>query len=96
MLKVLSKEESFHALERNFSELTEYDIIDLCHEDERFPAVVVSVDYAGRSFEAVRLTKTLMVSLMSGSVSPAPIPTITVSIPPEPSERHPGWNVVGK
>ncbi len=93
-MRVLSKEESFERLKTKFIKLSEYDIIDLCYENERFPAVVVSVDYVGRAFEVVPLTKALIIRGMLNITS---IPeTKTIQLPDSPADAHPSWNIVGK
>ncbi len=89
MLRVLSG-----IMEMNFAKLSEYDLIDLCYENKRFPAVVVSIDYIGRAFEVVPLSKTMLIMCLSGSVS-AQEPK-TIKLTDSPSNICPSWNLIGK
>jgi hypothetical protein len=91
MLRVLSKEESFSMMRRAFAALRAHDVIDLCFEDERFPAIVVSIDKIAKKFEVVRLDKEGVRALLHGRV-PCPV---RVVLPPAPGE-HPMWNLVGR
>ena len=91
MLRVLSEEEAFAMMGRAFAALREHNVIDLCVDDDRFPAIVVSVDHLARKFEVVPLDKDGVRRLLHGRVPSA----MTVQLPSSPG-RHPMWNTVGK
>lgn len=92
MLRVLSKEEAFCLLNRKFEVLKEKVVIDVCYEDIRLPAIVLSIDKNKRSFTILPLDKEGIETMLSGGL-PEPV---TISLPSSPDVEHPCWNEVGK
>lgn len=91
-MKSLTKEESFQIMTLKFAQLRVHQIIDLCHDNERFPALILEVDHLKRTFSYLRLDK--MTSKIAQQADEEN--TKTVLLPSVASEVHPMWNLVGK
>lgn len=83
-------------MEARFAKLRPYDVIDLCYEDQRYPAIVTKIDLLKRAFTVLRLDRAMVQSLVEGGVMPDSASTVMVRLPATASEVHPQWAVVGK
>lgn len=92
MSQVLTQEQSFLMMEKRFAALREHDVIDLCWQDSRFPAVVTEINLVEKSFKVVSLGKQAIRSVLAGEQQEP----IVVQLPSAPSDRHPAWSVVGR
>lgn len=91
MLKILTDEEAFFMMNQKFSKLKANSIIDLCHNDRRMAAIVVSIDNNNRSFDFLPLDDTGVRAVLSGK-----LPEVkTVHLSSDPKQVRPMWNDVG-
>jgi hypothetical protein len=103
MLRVLSAEESFAMMLQSFERLKQYDMIDLTHDDKRYPAVVCNIDRSEKAFEVIPLPgvarqvvdgKAFVVSSGSIKVDSVTISLVRVVLPKDKSGKHVLWNVL--
>lgn len=92
----MSPKEAFAILEAKFAKLKPHDLIELCHKDEKYPAIVADVDHARRNFEVIKIDAHLREALAQGEAPCNGLVREVVKVPSKPSEIHPMWNVVGK
>ena len=95
MMKILTKEESFMLLQRKFAELKEFDVIDLCYKDERYPAIVSHVDHPARSFRVLPMKREVVEDLIKFGLTNLE-DFVKVQLPDDPSHVHPMWNKIGE
>jgi hypothetical protein len=95
MLMVLSKEQVFRHMEKCFSKMRPFDVIELCHENSKFAAIVMGVDHASRSFSVLPLRSRHDVCnlLAAGQILPN---QLWIRIPEAPCDVMPLWNAVGQ
>jgi len=90
MIKILSKEDSFFLLQRKFFSLKEKKVIDLCHRDRRYPAIVISVDRERSSFRVLPLDEAGVEAFLDKRFPEE----VEVIVPKTADEVHPMWNEV--
>jgi hypothetical protein len=89
---VLTNEEGFMMMETQFGRLREGDLIDLCHDDERYAAIVRSVSPPERSFRVVPIRKDDVFRILEGNWSPGG--DVVVRLPDDPASTRPMWNKI--
>lgn len=97
MLNILSKEQAFQLMERNYEALRPHQIIDLMHEGRRCPAYVRGVYRGSRSFLAVLLDRQAVREVDAfalGGDQPPRMRTVEVALPDAPCDSHPMWNTL--
>jgi hypothetical protein len=95
MLYTLSKEESFKLLNKKFYELKVFEVLDLCHDNSRFPCFVLSIDVDKREFSVVPINEDFVRDVVKGRSPDIYFKQITVTLPDNAEEVHPMWNVLG-
>ncbi len=95
MLHVLSKEESFAWMNRNFDAMAAHDVIDLTHDNKRYPAIVFNVYKSMRAFDVLPLTteniEYLVYPRIEGNLDLVNR-LVIVNLPNSADEVHPMWN----
>ena len=77
-------------LSRKFVALSENKVIDLCYDNRRYPAIVVSVDREAGSFSVLPLDEKGVLAVLDRRLPEE----ITVKVPDNPEEAHPMWNEI--
>jgi len=92
MPKVLTKDEAFELLNAKFDNLKPWEIIELCHDGRRFPAIVSGILRQERKFWVVELTPEIIDQILVRHHDQE----IEVPLPESADETHPMWNSMGK
>lgn len=95
-MRILTSEESFDMMQAKFNQLNVNDLIDLCYDNRRYAALVISINKDQRYFRAYRVDAEAIRRIASGSPLPDSCDIVTVFLPPSPCNIHPQWNFVGK
>jgi hypothetical protein len=85
-------EEAFHLMETKFAKTNVGDIIDLCYNDRRFPAVVSHIDHLNRNFSVIEIDAQKAEELLNNNS----MEEIFVQLPSSMEDQRPAWNIVGK
>lgn len=91
MGKVLTKDEAFDLLHAKFKNLKPWEIIELCHDGRRFPAIVTGISWEDKQFYVIELTPKIVDQVLLRHHDEE----IEVSLPDSPDEPHPMWNSMG-
>ena len=95
-MMLISSDQSHESMERKFAALKTYDIIELCYENKKFPAIVYTVNHSERNFTILKLDKSVVKDLCKGfGLGFTNVESIVVEIPSKPQKVHPNWNLIG-
>jgi hypothetical protein len=89
-MRMLSDAEAFDLMNRDFEKLSNYDVIDVCNDDDRFPAAVVGIDRPSREFTIIPLYPDCVKALLAYGGGER----IIISLPSSPLEVRPRWSNV--
>lgn len=95
MMRVLSKEQAFRHMEECFSKMQPFDIVELCHQNRKFAAIVMGIDHVSRSFSVLPLRSRHDVSNLLATTPIWPN-QLGIRIPDKPCDVMPLWNTVGQ